>query len=93
MSSTFIVSGSYGELTVDRKTGNVVSYKSHPTSEPKYENIIRFDVGEYIETYGRLYDHIDILDITCEEKSGYICTFSENYRKRQNKPKNEIDEK
>lgn len=67
--NTFIVSGSYGDLTVDKTTGVVLDY--NPRSEEAfYANIEKFDIKEYIKYYGELHDNVDILDIQCWSNDG-----------------------
>jgi len=67
--NTFIVSGSYGDLTVDKTTGVVLDYDTRG-EEPLYANIEEFDVTEYIQHYGKLYDNVDIIHIQYWTKDG-----------------------
>lgn len=67
---TFTVRSSHGELVVDCETGLVVKAARYNPADPESkfitDQIIRFDVGEWLDYHGRLSiksTDIDILDI------------------------------
>ena len=73
MAETFTVTGSYGDLRVDAKTGDVLTYFCEDWAylpgddeAPGYRDIVRFDVDEWRRFYPseKLDDQwVDILDI------------------------------
>lgn len=63
---TFIVHGSYGELTVGIQTGQIYNYSPNSDYDSDYSNIIEIDIKEWESTYNTKItceDKIDILDV------------------------------
>lgn len=59
---TATVYGSYGNLTIDTVTGQVLSVE-HAGDTTEYADIVKFDLDEYKKHYGRLDDNYDICDL------------------------------
>lgn len=57
------VVGSYGILTVDKKTGAVLHYEPSPDANDtdNYADVVLIDVAELRSTFGELPDYIDIV--------------------------------
>ena len=79
------VSGSYGVITIDEDTGNVIKYTPYHHDDDLYRSITAFNVEEFKSVYGdALPDSIDILDIGCWEGAEY-CPPSQNFRNKRSK--------
>ncbi|ESZ33839.1 hypothetical protein [Mesorhizobium sp. L2C067A000] len=71
MTKTATINGSWGSLTVDASTGNVLSYDDGGTlpdpdcpPERGYTDYVRVDLDEWRKTYtGQEPDCLDVLDV------------------------------
>jgi hypothetical protein len=62
--TTFSVGSTHGVLTVDRQTGNVVSYYEHRDSLFSLKEIRKIDIEEWKRHHNReLPDFVDVLDV------------------------------
>lgn len=55
----FVITGSYGHIVIDGITGDVVSRRMDHPDYQSYDDIVRFDVAEYIAYNGGM-DNTDI---------------------------------
>ena len=59
-----VIYGDYGQMIIDRKTGNVLSYEKDLSCEIGYSNILRVDINEHAHFWkSDDYFSIDILDV------------------------------
>lgn len=84
MSTQGKVLGSYGELTIDLNTGDVLSVEHYNGCEPEYSDIVRFDLAEYRSTYPNEpdCDEFDILDVGFWTNKGLYASPDEFHREQ-----------